>query len=147
MNETSFENQCSILSEIFLEYRDDANFADFISYNDLGLPLAYAISSGIVARTEKAASFIEEAWMLLLAGLDVEDTGFEELDELFAEGTSMDMDFDDEEDEEEDFEIIEEPELSSEEILEMIKEEKNAWGYGTQACKALEQLQKRILEA
>lgn len=36
------------------------------------------------------------------------------------------------------------PNMSVELILEMIAEEKNAWGYGTDQCKALEQLEKRI---
>jgi hypothetical protein len=39
------------------------------------------------------------------------------------------------------------PEMSVELILEMIAEEKNAWGYGTRECKALEQLEKRIRKA
>ena len=34
--------------------------------------------------------------------------------------------------------------LTVEEILAMISEEKNAWGYGTDQCKSLEQLEKRI---
>lgn len=38
------------------------------------------------------------------------------------------------------------PEMSVELILEMIAEEKNAWGYGTEQCKALQQLEKRILK-
>ena len=36
------------------------------------------------------------------------------------------------------------PNMSVELILEMIAEEKNAWGYGTDQCKSLEQLEKRI---
>ena len=85
---TKFKIKCEILSDIWLNYRDDPNYEDFISYNDLGLPLAYAISSGIVAKTDKAKEFIEEAWVLLLAGLEIEeDTGFEDLDDLFVSGT------------------------------------------------------------
>ena len=37
--------------------------------------------------------------------------------------------------------------LTVEEILAMIAEEKNAWGYGTDQCKSLEQLEKRIRKA
>lgn len=37
--------------------------------------------------------------------------------------------------------------LTIEDILEMIAEEKNAWGYGTRECKSLEQLEKRIRKA
>ena len=65
-----------------MTYRLDTEFSDFIEYNDLGLPLAYAISEGIVQSTETAKRFIEEAFDLLLAGLDIEDTGFNSLDEV-----------------------------------------------------------------
>jgi hypothetical protein len=64
-------------------YRDDEEFQDFIEYNDLGLPLAYLVSTGVVeAKSEQAKSFINETFDLLLAGVDVEDTGFEALDEI-----------------------------------------------------------------
>lgn len=83
-NETPFNVRCDILSEIWLNYRDDQNFEDFIAYNDLGLPLAYCISSGIIKPKKKAMNFVNEAWLLLLAGLEIEeDTGFEDLDDVF----------------------------------------------------------------
>ena len=42
-----------------MEYRDDVEFKDFIEYNDLGLPLAYAIAEGIVEKTDIASNFIK----------------------------------------------------------------------------------------
>jgi hypothetical protein len=87
MNETTFDNKTSILADIWLNYRDDEEFQDFIEYNDLGLPLAYAISSNIVPSTDKAKNFIEETFALLLSGLDIqEDTGFDNLDDLLQSG-------------------------------------------------------------
>lgn len=84
---TSYENKCAILSEIWLSYRDDEEFEDFISYNDLGLPLAYLLDNNIVKNTPEAALFIEEAFSLLLAGLEIpEDTGFESLEDLLEDG-------------------------------------------------------------
>ena len=80
--ETSFDNKCAILADIFINYRDDEEFADFREYNDLGLPLAYAIANGIVSKTSKAETFINETFALLLAGLDLEDTGFESIEDL-----------------------------------------------------------------
>ena len=81
---TTIENQVIILSDLWLNFRYDEEFADFIEYNDLGLPLAYAISEGIVKITDQAQSFIEETFSLLLAGIGVEDTGFETLDEVLS---------------------------------------------------------------
>ena len=85
---TSFENKCEILAEAWLTYRRDEEFQDFIEYNDLGLPLAYAIANQIVKRTEKSEKFIEEAFSLLLAGLGIdEDKGYEYLEELLTDAT------------------------------------------------------------
>lgn len=87
---TSFDNKVIILADLWLNYRSDSEFEDFIQYNDLGLPLAYAISEGIVKPTELATNFINETFDLLLAGLDVEDTGFDILDDIFSTGGSLD---------------------------------------------------------
>ena len=86
---TTIENQTLILADLWLNYRNDEEFVDFIQYNDLGLPLAYAIDSGIVKMTETAQSFIEETFSLLLAGLDIEDTGFETLDDVLSAEDSL----------------------------------------------------------
>ncbi len=81
---TSFENKTLILSDLWLNYRNDEDFVDFVSYNDLGLPLAYAISEGIVDSTETASNFINETFDLLLAGIGIDDTGFDSLDDLMS---------------------------------------------------------------
>jgi hypothetical protein len=83
MNTTTIETRAEILAELWLNYRDDDDFDDFVSYNDLGLPLAYLISSGIVKTTEMADKFVNETFDLLLASLEIEDTGFDSLDDIF----------------------------------------------------------------
>lgn len=65
-----------------MDYRQDEEFKDFVQYNDLGLPLAYAIAEGIVERTDMSATFINEAFEILLAAMSVEDTGYETLQEI-----------------------------------------------------------------
>jgi hypothetical protein len=87
--ETTLDNKTQILAQLWLDYRDDEEFTDFIQYNDLGLPLAYAISTNIIKITPQAEKFINETFELLLAGLDVEDTGFEDLEELLEAGTGL----------------------------------------------------------
>jgi hypothetical protein len=84
---TPFEKRCEILADLWLNYKNDVSFSDFIEYNDLGLPLAYAFANGILdySASEKAKPFINEAWDLLLSGLEQEDTGFESLDGLLSE--------------------------------------------------------------
>jgi hypothetical protein len=65
-----------------MDYRDEVEFKDFIDYNDLGLPLAYAISEGIVEKSDIASNFINEAFDILLSALGVQDTGYETLEDL-----------------------------------------------------------------
>lgn len=81
---TEFETRCSILAELWLNYRGDEGFESFIEYNDLGLPLAYLISSDIVKpNAELATGFINETFELLMAALELEeDFGFASLDEM-----------------------------------------------------------------
>jgi hypothetical protein len=81
---TDYSSKCAILTELWVNYRNDEQFQDFIEYNDLGLPLAYAIAEGVVSSTELAQRFVEETFDVFLAGLDITDTGFENLDEILS---------------------------------------------------------------
>ena len=79
---TDLNIQCEILAEIWMDYRDDEGFSDFIEYNDLGLPLAYAVANGIVEKNPNVERYIEETFIVLLAALEVKDKGFENLNDL-----------------------------------------------------------------
>ena len=82
---TSVSNRAIILADLWLNYRQDEEFKDFIDYNDIGLPLSYIIANNIVELSPMAEQFINETFDLLLAGLGVEDTGYELLDDLLNE--------------------------------------------------------------
>ena len=108
---TSFENKCAILSKIWMEYRDDEDFEDFVAYNDLGLPMAYMIDNGIVEIEDGSigGNFINETFRILLSAFAIEeDLGFEELEDVFSasEGDNGRSVYDESEEEEED---IDEP--------------------------------------
>lgn len=79
---TPLSDRTDILSDLWIRYKDDPEFVDFTSYNDLGLPLAYALSHGIIELTDQVEMFINETWDLLLGALSIEDTGFETLDDV-----------------------------------------------------------------
>ena len=81
-NLTPFSSQCEILADLWLNYRTDETFSDFIEYNDIGLPLAYAVTNGIAEANEIGKSLIGETFDLLLEGLGTSDTGFDNLDDL-----------------------------------------------------------------
>jgi hypothetical protein len=81
-NTTHFSNKCDILADLWMNYRDDEEFTDFIEYNDLGLPLAYMVQNSIVKIESTGESLIEETFDLLLGAVGVDDQGFETLDDL-----------------------------------------------------------------
>jgi hypothetical protein len=66
-------------------YRDNMEeFKDFMEFNDLGFPLAYFNSEGLALPSVDGVRFVEETWDLLLAELNLSDTGFEDLDHLLS---------------------------------------------------------------
>jgi hypothetical protein len=81
---TPFSKKCEILGELWLKYRSEEDLEDFLEYNDLGLPIAYAIANDIVKPLDLAKSFVDETFELLLASLKIEDTGWDNLDELLS---------------------------------------------------------------
>ena len=85
---TPIFSRAEILADLWLNYRDDEEFKDFLEYNDLGMPLAYALVNNIITEpTEHLVNLVNETFELLLAALDIEaDTGFENLDDLFSFG-------------------------------------------------------------
>ena len=80
---TPFSNVCEILADLWINYRHDSELKDFIEYNDIGLPLAFAISNDFATATELGQKFIQETFELLLSSLDVEDVGFETLNQIW----------------------------------------------------------------
>jgi len=74
-NTTPFSDVAIILSELWMDYRDEEALKELIGYGDLAFPLAYAISEGIVESTPLAEQYIYEVWNLLLGLLEIEDTG------------------------------------------------------------------------
>ncbi len=90
---TPIETQAEILAELWMDYRDEEYFAEFIGYADLGLPLSYLLANGIVNRTAEADKFISDTWEVFigLCGID-EDTGFDTLEDILA-NTDLNEDF------------------------------------------------------
>lgn len=82
MATTDFSNKVQILASFYMNYRDEKNVSDFIEFNDLGLPLAFLSAEGLAEITEQGIQYIEETWNLLMDMFEIEDTGFESLDQL-----------------------------------------------------------------
>lgn len=84
-DKTEFNDRVAILAKLWIDFSNDPNFEEFFNYNDLGMPLAYALDNDIVVANEKTHGFINETFDLLLAGLELEDTGFTDLNDLLNE--------------------------------------------------------------
>jgi hypothetical protein len=80
---TGYEIICEILADVWMDYRDDEAFTALMEFADIGFPLAWAISNGVVPNTDQAEDFVRNTWDLLLKTLNVQDTGFESMTDLF----------------------------------------------------------------
>ena len=72
---TDFSTKVSILSDLWINYRTDNDFEDFIEYNDLGLPLGYLVNTELATVTDQGRLYIEETYNLLCAALELDLDG------------------------------------------------------------------------
>lgn len=79
------KDKCTILNQMWSQYRHDEEFEDFFSYNDLGLPIAVLVAEDIMPLTPRAEIYLQETWDLLIAGLEIEDKDYESLEAMFFE--------------------------------------------------------------
>ena len=81
--ETPFEVRCMILADLWMNYRKDIEFQDFLEYNDVGLPTAWLINEELCTPNDRLKGMVSETFNLLLKALEIEeDTGFDSLDDL-----------------------------------------------------------------
>ena len=83
LGNTTYESIVSIMSDLWLSYRDTEAFDELFEYADVAFPLAFALQHNIIDTTVAAESIIREAFALLLDTVGVDDDGFDNLDELF----------------------------------------------------------------
>lgn len=84
MATTPFSNKVAILADLWINYRDDENFEDFISYNDLGLPLGYIVNTELATPTDQGMLYINETFDLLCAALDLDlEKTYDSLQQMF----------------------------------------------------------------
>ena len=80
---TPYDIKYAILSDLWTGYKEEDDFADFVAYNDLGLPLAFMIEQKIVESTPIAQVYIEETFELLCESLGLDsDDEFESIEEM-----------------------------------------------------------------
>lgn len=84
MPTTTFDNKALILGQVWMEHKTDDEMADFFEYNDIGIPLAFAYAEGIVNYTDTLYQYVNESFDLLLEALNIEDAGFDDLQDLWS---------------------------------------------------------------
>ena len=88
---TGFDKKVAILSTFWLNYKEEEDFEDFVEYNDIGLPLSFMIEEDIVKSTPVAEAYINEAWGLLCAALNInEGQSYDSLEDMFMESGAQD---------------------------------------------------------
>ena len=84
---TPFDTKVKILSDLWVTFGEEPDWKDFISQEDLGLPLAFMIANSWVDKKavlgRSGEDLIHETFENLLTGVDIAvDTGFENLDQI-----------------------------------------------------------------
>lgn len=78
-----FADKAGVLGQLWIEFRGDEDFSDFMEYNDLGLPMAYMVAEGLVKECSPVGEdIIEETFNMFLTLLEVKETDFEVLESI-----------------------------------------------------------------
>ena len=81
-----FQTICKILGELHTGYSDSKDFRDFIEFNDLGLPLAFLTSEGLIVEvSDDGRRYIVDTFDMFIGSLKVDPEDIMEgmtLDEL-----------------------------------------------------------------
>lgn len=78
-----FADKAGVLGQLWIEFRGDEEFSDFIEYNDLGLPLAYMVAEGLVKECSPVGEdVIDETYEMFMKLLELEELDLEVLEEI-----------------------------------------------------------------
>ena len=75
-------DKAAILSQFWMEFRDDEALKDFVEFNDMGLPLAFFVASGIVQESPMSETYISETFDLFLVALEIEEQEIDGMETL-----------------------------------------------------------------
>jgi hypothetical protein len=81
-NITTFADRAHILARFWINEREAEAFEEYMEFNDLGLPLAYSLSEGIIESNTLVEAHINDSFDMLLTLLKLEDTGFTDYEDI-----------------------------------------------------------------
>jgi len=69
----NFETVCGILGELHFNYGDSKEFRSFTEFNDLGLPLAFLTSEGLIVElSDDGRRYVIDTFEMFVASLKVD---------------------------------------------------------------------------
>jgi hypothetical protein len=80
--EINFADRCGILGQFWYDFRDDQTVKPFMEYNDVGMPLAWFIATGVVTPLPMAEEYINETFAMFLDAMEVEESDVVDVDNL-----------------------------------------------------------------
>lgn len=88
MSQTPFSNKVEILGEFWMFYRDqaekDEGWQDFLSWADIGLPMAYMAWQELVTIKPDSKIYVEQTWDVLCEMLNLDpQSRFGSIAEMF----------------------------------------------------------------
>ena len=76
-------DKAGVLGELWINFRENEDFSLFIEYNDIGLPLAYFVSEGLInGLTPLGEQYIEESFDMFAKAMDLTEEEFDSLETL-----------------------------------------------------------------
>jgi hypothetical protein len=78
-----FVDKVGVISKLWIEFRNDGDFSAFMQYNDIGCPMAYMMSEGLINELNPVGEqLIEETFKMFLDLVNVTE---EEIDSVLPE--------------------------------------------------------------
>ena len=82
--EVNFADRCGILGQFWYDFRDNETVKPFIDYNDVGMPLAWFIATGVVTPLPMAEEYINETFAMFLDAIEITEDDVVDVDNLDA---------------------------------------------------------------
>ena len=82
--EVNFADRCGILGQFWYDFRDNETVKPFIDYNDVGMPLAWFIATGVVTPLPMAEEYINETFAMFLDAMEITEDDVADVDNLDA---------------------------------------------------------------
>ena len=88
MSQTPFSNKVEILGQFWFFYKEEAqkyeNWRDFLTFADVGLPMAYLAWQEMVTIKPNAKKYVDETWDVFCEILNLDaNTRYGSLEEIF----------------------------------------------------------------